>query len=64
MLLTLNRYQYPRHSPTSLGAAFQILLEKAHRFNYGALPGFPTGTSLGLKHLSTGSHTLETRVAL
>jgi hypothetical protein len=34
--LGLNRYQYPRHLPTSLGTAFQILLEKAHRCNYGA----------------------------
>jgi len=35
-LEVLNRYQYPRHLPTSLGTAFQILPEKAHRCNYGA----------------------------
>jgi len=35
-LAILNRYQYPRHLPTLLGTAFQILLEKAHRCNYGA----------------------------
>jgi len=34
--VTMNRYQYPRHLPTSLGTAFQILPEKAHRCNYGA----------------------------
>ncbi len=32
----MNRYQYPRHFPTSLGTAVQILPEKAHRCNYGA----------------------------
>ena len=31
----LNRYQYPRHFPTSLGTAVQILPEKAHCCNYG-----------------------------
>ena len=34
--LGLNRYQYPRHLPTSLGTAVQILPDKAHRCNYGA----------------------------
>ena len=32
----VNRYQYPRHLPTSLGTAAQIVPEKAHRCNYGA----------------------------
>lgn len=32
----VNRYQYPRQLPTSLGTAFQILPEKAHRCSYGA----------------------------
>ena len=32
----VNRYQYPRHLPTSLGTAVQILPEKAHCCNYGA----------------------------
>ena len=31
----VNRYQYPRHFPTSLGTAVQILPEKAHCCNYG-----------------------------
>ena len=31
----LNRYQYPRHLPTSLGTAFQILPEISHCCNYG-----------------------------
>ena len=31
----VNRYQYPRHLPTSLGTAVQILPEKAHCCNYG-----------------------------
>lgn len=36
LLIQLNRYQYPRHLPTSLGTAAQIVPEKAHRCNYGA----------------------------
>ena len=31
----VNRYQYPRHFPTSLGTAVQILPEKAHCCSYG-----------------------------
>ncbi|MDH6525588.1 hypothetical protein M2130_002139, partial [Polynucleobacter sphagniphilus] len=31
----LNRYQYLRHFPTSLGTALQILPEKVHCCNYG-----------------------------
>ena len=31
----MNRYQYPRHFPTSLGTAVQILPEKAHCCSYG-----------------------------
>ena len=33
--ITVNRYQYPRHFPTSLGTAVQILPEKAHCCSYG-----------------------------
>ena len=32
----MNRYQYSRHFPTSLGTAVQILPEKVHCYNYGA----------------------------
>jgi len=32
---SMNRYQYPRHLPTSLGTAFQILPEISHCCNYG-----------------------------
>ena len=32
----VNRYQYSRHFPTSLGTAVQILPEKVHCYNYGA----------------------------
>lgn len=32
----VNRYQYLRHFPTSLGTAVQILPEKVHCYNYGA----------------------------
>ena len=31
----MNRYQYLRHFPTSLGTALQILPEKVHCCNYG-----------------------------
>jgi len=34
-VIGLNRYQYPRHLPTSLGTAFQILPEISHCCNYG-----------------------------
>ena len=33
---SMNRYQYSRHFPTSLGTAVQILPEKVHCYNYGA----------------------------
>jgi 5-methylcytosine-specific restriction enzyme subunit McrC len=36
VIVDVNRYQYPRHLPTSLGTAAQIVPEKAHRCNYGA----------------------------
>ena len=32
----MNRYQYSRHFPTSLGTAVQILPEKVHCYNYVA----------------------------
>jgi hypothetical protein len=32
---SVNRYQYLRHFPTSLGTALQILPEKVHCCNYG-----------------------------
>lgn len=32
----VNRYQYPRHYPVSLGTAFHILPEKAHCCNHDA----------------------------